>query len=414
MRKNINKLATLVMTGALAASMSFGAFANEEVPSTTSNDTGSVAGATQESVVGTGKTMTVHKKITTDGKTFAPNASFGFTVVPADVTTKETKDFAAKDSTGAAVTKTYDIKKGATDSVKKVAKATFTPGTAAASEYDVTFTVEFDESKFETAGVYKYTLSEEQGVYYVGDTKKTTVYPGMTYDSASYTMYVFVVNDGTTARKVSNIVIMNSDGTKVNALNNKFGDGSTTDKVYDLTISKVIDGNMGVTGDTFTFDVTVNSDVDGEKFKIVEVDAEGNEKAITEKVNNENVEVVLTDDDTKSLPVTNGTKYRIYGLTANDEVSVKEQEAGANGYVTTYSTSTSAADQTSNAGKLADGTKAASVKVSADGATLEIKNTRDAVTPTGVAMDIAPYALMVALAGGAAATFLRKKESFED
>ena len=406
MRKNINKLATLVMTGALAASMSFGAFAN-----TTGNDSGNVAGATQESVVGTGKTMTVHKKITTDGKTYAPNASFGFTVTPANVTEAETKEFAAKDSTGAAVTKTYDIKKGVTDSVEEVTKATFTPGTVA-SEYDVTFTVKFNESKFATAGVYKYTLSEEQGVYYVGDTKKEAVYPGMTYDAASYTMYVFVVNDGTTARKVSNIVIMNSDGAKVNALNNMFGDGTNTDEVYDLTISKVIDGNMGVTGDTFTFDVMVDSDVDGEKFKIVEVDANGTEKAITEKVNGEDVEVVLTDDASKSLTVTNGTKYRIYGLTKNDVVSVKEQEAGKNGYVTTYTTS--AADQTSNAGKLADGTKAASVKVSADGATLTITNTRDAVTPTGVAMDIAPYALMVALAGGAAATFLRKKESFED
>ena len=57
---------------------------------------------------------------------------------------------------------------------------------------------------------------------------------------------------------------------------------------------------------------------------------------------------------------------------------------------------------------------AVTVKVSKDKATLKITNEKDFVTPTGVAMDVAPYALMVALAGGAAVTFLRKKESFED
>ena len=394
MKKHFNTLMTVITTGILVATMGFSAFASTP----------------QESVVGTGKTMNVHKKITADGNTHAPNASFGFIVTPADVDEAETKEFAAKDDTGAAVTKTYDIKKGPEGSVKEVTKATFAPGTLA-SEYDVTFAVEFDESKYETAGVYKYTLSEEQGVYYVGDTKYEKVYPGMTYDAASYTMYVFVVNDGS-ARKVANIVIMNSDGTKVNDLNNKYGDGTNNDAVYDLTISKIIDGNMGITGDTFTFDITVNADVDGEKFKIVEVDENGSEKAVTEMVDGEEVEVVLTDDASKSLTVTNGTKYRIYGLTADDVVSVKEQEAGANGYITTYTTT--AADQTDNAGKLSDGTKAASVKVSADGSTLTITNTRDAVTPTGVAMDIAPYALMVVLAGSAAVTFLRKKDQFEE
>ncbi|WP_031551110.1 DUF7601 domain-containing protein [Oribacterium sp. FC2011] len=391
MRKNINKLATLVMTGALAASMSFSAFAVEA-----------------ESVVGTGKTMTVHKKVTTDGKTYAPNGSFSFTVEAADVTEKETKEFAGTDSDGNAKTETYDIKKGIAAALPEgsVTKAKFTPGELS-SEYDATFTITFDETKFTTAGVYKYKLSEDKKFYIDDNTQSTVDYPGMKYDEDSYTMYVFVVNDGTAARKVSNVVIMNND-VKVNELKNEYGDNTTTDKVYDLTISKKIDGTLGNHSEGFTFDLSVKSDVAGENFKVVKFE-NGNETTTTYKL--------VDGGDALQLPVSETVSYRVYGLTDGDVVGVKEEEANQNGYKTTYALGSAAeitADDYTSVGTELDNTETLKVNVSGNGATLEITNKRDAVTPTGVAMDIAPYALMVALAGGAAATFLRKKESFED
>lgn len=42
---------------------------------------------------------------------------------------------------------------------------------------------------------------------------------------------------------------------------------------------------------------------------------------------------------------------------------------------------------------------------------MTVTNTKNATTPTGVIMNIAPYVLMVALAGGIAFFFLRRKHA---
>ncbi len=424
MRKNINKIATLVMTGALAASMSFSAFATTRVPQP-QDPTGNVMAASN-------KTIKVTKKVVTDGHTYAPNASFSFTVVPEAVTEGESRDFNVKDGDSNKDITITNIKKGPEGSIAEngVTDATFAP-TTLASVYEETFDVTFNEDAFDAPGVYKYKLTEVQTSKFTKDGNDTTAaYPGMIYDGADetyYIMYAFVSSykdtvTNTDKQKVDNVVMVKSNkngtinsGIKTDALVNYYGTNDpntpdTEDDGHDLIITKVIDGNMHVESDKFTFSIQVDADADGEHFEI--------QKYNPDKAGDDKWESVyeLVDGTAKSFDdVTQGTKYRVQGLTAGDVVSVKETNGNSQGYDITYAVddASKVVEQTAYNGKL-DDTKAVAVKVSEDGHTLTITNTRNEVTPTGVVMDVAPYALMVALAGGAAATFLRKKESFED
>ena len=46
-------------------------------------------------------------------------------------------------------------------------------------------------------------------------------------------------------------------------------------------------------------------------------------------------------------------------------------------------------------------------------AAVEIKNDKDNVTPTGIVMNVAPYALMLAVAGGLGVVFVNRKKEEE-
>ena len=401
MRKNINKLATLVMTGALAASMSFAAFA------TTTSATYNSQTKKYE--------MPVNKKILTDGKTYAPKASFNFKVTPyvCEDAAVESKAFAVNGGT-----KNLEIKSGV-DGAVTVTAADFTSFTSLADDYTSQFKIQVDATKFEDNGVYKYTLKEYSGYNNTMTENENDNYPGMVYDGTEYSVYVFVVTnkvDGVDVKQVNNIVIEkteNNTSTKTDELVNIYGEEDPNhpndDKVYDLTISKEVAGNMGSHGDTFNISLSVESDVTGgESFKVT--------KYVEGAAQTDVITLDSTAAEALSLPISEKITYQIDGLTSGDVVSVKEKEAGLDSYETkvTLSAGVAEADANNKIGDTLESTETLKVKVSANDSTLKITNKRDAVTPTGVVMDVAPYALMVALAGGAAATFLRKKESFED
>ena len=410
MRKNINKLATLVMTGALAASMSFGAFAD----------------TTTTAVDGT-----VHKKLTVkeNSNISAPNGKFIFYVTPVDGDVEASREFDVVDGT---TTKkmSYDIKKGTNDQIdiddvetstnKKYVKVAFTPSTDTAA-FDKTFNLKF--KNFTEAGIYKFQLTESGKSEFQkkndnGELETViAAYPGVVYDTVTKAVYVFVAqNDAKTGYEVKNIVIANDTAdnkAKIDTIVNKYGiDDTTTDDdegAYKLTVAKEIAGNMAVASHTFTFNIKVDADAVGEEFVYWKSEDAGvNWTKVTDDK--------FVDGTSKALTVKGGTQYRIEGLTAGDVVSVKETGATDLGYnKIAYAVKDGAVDK-SGFEQNHTTTEADTFKVSLtenDGS-LTITNTREQLTPTGVVMDVAPYALMVALAGGAAATFLRKKESFED
>lgn len=116
-------------------------------------------------------------------------------------------------------------------------------------------------------------------------------------------------------------------------------------------------------------------------------------KEATLKINDS---VVLENDIYYSTPRYDET-VTIYGLSANDEYQVTEDDANTDGYTTTYESCNE-----DEAGAM--GT---------DDVTATVTNTRETTPPTGVIMTIAPYALMVVLAGAFAVVFLTRRNRAE-
>lgn len=436
MRKNINKLATLVMTGMLAASMSFGAFADDEVPSTISNDTASVAGATQNASTKT-TNVKIKKTVTTDtaNKTYAPKTSFKIQIEEGEEGTKELN---YKDEEGNTKTKNYVIYKGTQDQIDKmmknntdtVAEVDFSDFTNIAADgiYEKYFNINIPDSAYTKVGVYSYKLTE------VVPTTDAAKYAGIEYDTNEYTMYVSVVNEngGIT---VSNVIIIkngdknvkiggvDTDDYEAPGIVNNYGKETedpenpdnppSGDTTHDLIIEKSVTGNTGDKTKTFHFEITVTPDEEKENFLLEDItNGKDNAVAVTTLTWNE----TKKKTNTYTADVVNGTKLHLTGLTEGDLVEIKEVEAGLDGYTSTYVITDDKGETIGKTSLIDDDKKIKTVSLHAleDEATLTITNDRENPTPTGVVMDVAPYALMVALASGAAATFLRKKESFED
>ena len=95
-------------------------------------------------------------------------------------------------------------------------------------------------------------------------------------------------------------------------------------------------------------------------------------------------------------------RIHIYGVSQNDTVKVIESDSGV-GYTTTY--------VKPNGKKVKSTEFNASIVNDFKGENFEVTftNTRDAVSPTGLVMDIAPYALLVIVAAAGCFVFLRKR-----
>lgn len=342
MLKNVKRLGAIVLALAMALSlMCVSAFA--------------AAGVGTDSI-------TITKEVTTDGNTMAPNTSFTFTIATAGAGTYDGNTVYEGVSGGAS----FD------GDTRKV--ITFAPGDtgSAAASYTDTATITTDLDAFDKKpGIYHYTVTETEGDY-----------EGVSYDKTTRDLYVYVTtNNGTL--QVSNVVLTQGSDKKDKWINDY---GKTNDTTHDVTISKVISGNMADSDKDFTFTVKVDG-ATGEKYKF---EVNGTEQT------------PLTSGSEIDIPLKGGQSAKIYGLSATDAVTATEASYTNDGYTTTVVTSgiTGEADTGVSAGN-----------VSADGATVTVTNTKNVDPPTGVVMTIAPYVLMVALAGGIAFFFLRKRNA---
>ena len=389
MKKNLNKLATLALTGILMTGMSFGALADT--------------------------VMSFDKVVTTDEKnyTYAPATTFHFTITPADAQA----DLAIQsyDSSGAQKVYAYagvndgvkfkDAEEGATDD----GQATFTASDKGTVEGDVrkySKKVEFivNTSKFTEPGVYHYTLEETVPV-------EAEKYAGVTYDKQNHDLYVVLkLNDG---ELVSDGVFITNKAvkddvevyTKTDCITNDYG--STTDTTHDLIITKNTIGALANTSREFTFKVKVTG-AENEKYYV-----EKTTGGSTTKVD----DLVSGADNYTEYKIKSGDSIHIKGLTDDDKVEVYEVEANTEGYITTFSN-----DGTDGGIVMTDRTvtiggatlTGKEVLAKQDGNTVMVTNTKEGTTPTGVVMNIAPYAAMILGAGAFAGVFLGKKKSEDE
>lgn len=299
-------------------------------------------------------TIPVTKNVLTDGNTMAPNTTFEFEVAVADAGTFNDRN------------KNQVVYKGIDGGLTAETGAAFTPGGkgSAAETYTAEGSLKTDAAVFKRPGVYHYTVTE-----------KANNYEGVTTDTTSYDVYVYVYNR-TDGLYVGNVVSA-KNGDKADLIfNNDYGQDKNKDTTHDVVIKKVITGNQAVESDTFQLVVTVTGTA-GEKYKVTLDNAEQNP---------------LTSGEKATYTVTNNTKIHIYGLTKGDKVQAIE-EANTQGYQATYTTG------------LSEGT----LTISRDGSEATVTNTKNSTSPTGIILNYGPYILMIVLAGSMAAFFFQKK-----
>lgn len=350
MRKfNLKKIAAFVLAGTMAIGMSATVFA--AYPS--------------------GDALTVATKFTktftADDDTYLPAATFNFTkptgVDPDD--NEKVSDIPVLNGN-----KGPDVTLGNAEF-----KAATTIGTKTA---DVSIT--YSNLTNVVPGVYKYSFNE-----------KTSSNTNIKCDTATKYLYVFVALDEKGDKTVTGAsMISMSDGTskKVAGITNEYGkDEKGNDTLHDLTITKDITGDMADVNETFTFNVKVDSKDGKAKYKVV-VTKDGKVDSTITSID-ANKETSITDIGIHD-------SIKIYSLAKNDTYTVKEVNANTNGY-TTKINGTAATD-----GKI-DGT------VDNSDVTVNYDNHKEAVSPTGIIMNYAPYIAMLAAACVLAVVFFNRR-----
>lgn len=231
------------------------------------------------------------------------------------------------------------------------------------------FTVTLPEYNANAIGTFTYKMQEEV----VG-----TAAAGVTYDTGDIYVVVqrtWVWNEAKTEKSVKTVYAIHDANGKLNEITNKFDAGS-------LKVTKKLAGDFADYNDTFKIKVVL-SKPDG---KIIANDIFVDGVKVTPE------EWAADGTYTFRKELGHDASYTITNIPVGVTYTVTEEDSGE--YTADNSTLT--------------GTIAADVEASAT-----ITNTKNATTPGGVIMTIAPYALMVVLAGAFAVVFLTRRNRAE-
>ena len=324
------------------------------------------------------KKFYIKKTVSVTGQNvLAPNTTFSYAIANGTV---------AEGATGGNVTMpgtigTVYVKNGVNANKIHIADSRFTPGDTASNKYEAQNEVTFDAGTFTAPGIYYYTVTETIP-------EDAAKYDGITYDDSTLKMYVYVVNDES-GYKVDGVVVTKSGTTKGEGFDNKY----EVDKNNDgqLVLTKEVTGTQGNKGADWTFKIEITGP-EGEKYLTSNGTViEANVQTATE------------------VTLKHGQTFTIYGLSAGDKVKIVEDKANTEGYDTSYATKGKNDTDYGTATKY-DNSKGIIVDGSAF---VKVINDKNYTTPTGIIMTIAPYALMVVLAGAFAVVFLTRRNRAE-
>lgn len=390
------KMAAFVMAGAMTMAMGFPALADETTP-------------VEAQAEATEKTVSLTKKVTTDGKTYAPNTTFRF-----KISTKTVAEGNGIDKTGKEDGLRFATTHNQEGSLAFAPEASKTDGKTTTivdpkAEYTKDLALEINENAFKVNG------KVVPGRYHYEIVELDDKYDGITYSTVHNNVIVYVYDDGNGGYKyvLSNVAIPEWDKEKEteeqykkrleDAKNNiefinTYGTSLDESLLKDITITKKIAGDFASSNDDFGITITVNGD-EGEHYYV-----EYKETATGDVKKEE-----LASGTGKQLTIKATGNIVVHGISPKDTVSVEETAPG-NGYTAKYEITTTNVDKTKcNENSGYNGTLPTNVK----NTDLLITNTKNAATPTGIVTEYAPYILLVAAAGAFAVLFLRrKKEEF--
>lgn len=255
--------------------------------------------------------------------------------------------------------------------------------------------VTFAENAYTAPGIYRYTVTEQDPTD-----------PDITYDTDTYTLDVYVINSNGTL-EVANAIWMR--GTPVtptldengNAVYGEDEDAAKANKIagdedqyktYSLTVTKEVEGTMADAGREYDFQIDLSGLDNGAKVT-------NGENAVTDTDNDGSISVsgiklVPNDESKKSVTIT--------GIPSDALYTIVESLDESEGYTVTIKNGSelTCTDDKYSTTEATQGKQNQSVT---------IVNKRDAVSPTGIAMNVAPYALLVVVAVAGCFVFLRKR-----
>ncbi len=441
--KNMKRLCALLMAVVMMMALSVTAFAaNGEFQE---NNEEGVAGNWESADTERlqGDTIKLKKEIVafnaTSTSVHAPVVTYTYTVTPADVTNLTVTDEGKDHASNAAVT--APVKAGITTGLVVTGTAAGTAGTAASAtgtlvftnastftaaaagstnEYDIT--LDFSGVTFTQPGVYRYQIAETTSAAYAAVAME---------DGEFDTVYLDVYVDGNL--KIYGYVCMSTNAsvdpntdTKINGfVDGTAADGSDKYYTYDLVISKDVVNDSYAEGNiAFPFTV-IFSNTEGytSTFTITETAGTGSTGISPAAASAPTWSGVAKVKDGGAITYTGipaGVDVEVYetniaaGVTYTVDTVVNGGTAVNDPAVVWGTTPGSAVAQTTKADYestkvTVDTTKIATVDAKQ---TVAITNTLLLISPTGVAMRVAPFVLM--LAAGAVLLFFARRRRHED
>jgi hypothetical protein len=403
MRKNFNKLATLALSGMMVMSMAMPAFANP---------------ANYE------KAGVWKKVLYTDLITPAPNTAFKFKITPAtetEVTVGTTK---------------YQLNIAPATAVK-IQDAEFNPAIdkfgAVIADKDGTPAQGRQFTKEVEIQVKEEDLGTKYGYFLFNMEEEKTGYQGINYSYAKYKVLVYREQgkepkafvqraDNATGNWMVNAkvdTIYNNYGMHVPPVNpdpnpnpgpNPDPNPNPNDTTHDVLIKKVRKGNISDNKNTFKLKIYVEPDnqpagkTESFSYRVGPVDTT-QQYTIFEGGQTNAITVDLT---------AGGDGVHIGGLTVGDKVHVEELD-GTSYTMGVGSNNTNSATYIQNLDETAASLAAYKTSFNSikDGSEVTVTNTKNGVAPTGIIMNVAPYAMMLAVAGGLGVVFVNRKKEEE-
>lgn len=348
---NLNNIFKKVTGVALAATLSFGAFAG--------NAFAAPAGTTE----GTNTVPQLTKTVNVGDTGYFGGGTFNFTITEVGIT---------------------DANGGGYDGYNSQTGGNLIGGTASITIPERQTTGNVDVTVNQPAadlpvGVYRYQVTED-----------ASNISGMTDSNATYYIDVFVQRTDTNGRAIAYYIV--HDGTNKTTPNFE-----NTLAQEDLVITKTITGNQANLSDTFTFTINVGST--------------GNSSvrySTTGVENNVENQAVTTGEDITISGVTNDSTITLTGLTANDTVTITESDTQDRGYVANVSGGATLANDN------VDDDSTATATVTTGIADIAWENSRTATIPTGLIENIAPFVLAIAAAGVIFFVYFKRDKNEEE
>lgn len=387
LNKTMGRVATtLVATAMLASVAVVPAFATEP---TQSNMTGGAVNNADNRAL---TEIVFQKDLVIPAGVATPNVTFTFDLAGAEagkdeVATDNTTTVKVLDGTGHGSLSNVPVIFDSNSTVTDVAEGD--DKTQTVTEYvKLDLTTPDSGFTFNAPGIYKYTLTEDD----LNDSNYT--------ESVPYTVYLYVErleSEGEDSYVITGATMFSGDSeddpdSKTNVMTNYYltnPEGDVTPN--SLTVDKTVSGDMGDKSKEFDFEITIT--------------AKNNDSNRNYTATN----ATVTNNQNGTYTVTGNLHHEeslvINGLVAGDKYKINEKAYDQDGY--TSSVSTQGVESLASSSFVNNETEITFDATSADSASYT--NHRDAVSPTGIVMNVAPYALLVVVAAAGCFVFMRKR-----